>query len=114
MLTKTTLTALAAFLALGSASVSQTASAETVSVKVRYHDLNLSTEHGAKIMLRRIKSAASEACGAQEYRTFPDHDYRPCVRDSTDRAVAQLASPMVTALNSGKSSSSPIAVASAR
>jgi UrcA family protein len=118
MLTTSTLTALTAALALGLSASGQSAAAqntETVSVKVSYADLNLSTEAGAKVMLQRIRSAAKKICGdgsddpvAFIYQTLP------CAKATTDRAVAKFGNPIVTALNSGKSTAPAIALASNR
>jgi UrcA family protein len=114
MLNRTTLTVLVAVLAVGSAVAGQPAFAEQVSVKVHYHPADLSTEAGAKSMLRKIQTAAQQACGDEEYWSYRDSGYSKCVRESTDRAVAQLSSPMVTALNGGRGASAPTALASAR
>jgi UrcA family protein len=118
MLTTSTLTAVSAALALGFSACGQSAAAqntETVSVKVSFADLNLSTEAGAKIMLQRIRNAAKEVCGTESDdpidRMF---EYLPCVNGTTDRAVARFHNPIVTALNSGKNASQPTALASNR
>lgn len=106
MFTTTTLTALSAAVAVGFAACPPSAVAmdtETASVAVPYGDLNLASEAGAKIMLRRIRDAAAKVCGDQIDdpldRLF---ELAPCVKFTTSRAVAQFHNPMVTALNSGK------------
>jgi UrcA family protein len=67
---------------------------ESVSIKVKYSDLDLGTTAGAKTLLRRIRGAAEEICGV-------DGINRPCVEDTVNGAVARLNSPVVTALNGG-------------
>jgi UrcA family protein len=102
MLTKSTLIALTVALA----SVAHGASAdttETVSVKVRYGDLNLASQAGATEMLQRIHHAAKQACVPSSGDPLDRmYWYEPCVRKATNQAVAKLDSPIVTALNSGR------------
>ena len=114
MLTKSIITAITAALAFGFAS-GQTAAAQpvdTISLKVFVGDLNISNEAGAKVALERIRAAARSICGSEPSaplsRTMV---YAPCVRNITDRAVASLDSPVVTALNGGRA---PTTLASAR
>lgn len=118
MFTPFTLTALSATLALGMAACGQSAAAQTpdtVSVKVSYADLNLSTEAGAKAMLQRIRTAAKKICGAEMDDPIERlYEYKPCVNGTTDRAVAQFGNPIVTALNSGKRAPAAMALASNR
>jgi UrcA family protein len=89
--------------------------AETASVKVNTKGLDLSTQTGAHGMLQRIHRAASTVCqDDQDDPIFRQGGYMSCVNDATDRAVAQLNSPTVTALNGGKSSTATMALASIR
>jgi UrcA family protein len=89
--------------------------ADMVSTPVSYADLNLSTEAGAKVMLRRITNAARDICGSEpprkEFDTY--HLYGACLKTVTDRAVAKLNSPLVTALNSGDDDKIAVILASA-
>ena len=118
MLTTQTLTALSAALALGFTACGQSAAAqttETASVKVSFADLNLSSEAGAKVMLQRIRNAAEKVCGIESDDPIDQlYEYRPCVKTTTNRAVANFHNPIVTALNSGKSAPAPMALASNR
>lgn len=105
-----TLTAVlaAATLAIGIGSASAVSAADqgTVSATVKYGDLNLCTEDGAKAMLQRIGQAARQVCE-------PDADiadlpglgewFRYCVSTRVRDAVSRLDAPMVTAAYSGKS-----------
>ncbi|MGI8839301.1 MAG: UrcA family protein [Caulobacteraceae bacterium] len=119
MFTKSALTGFSAVLALGLAAAGQSASAQTadtVSIKVSYADLNLSTEAGAKVMLQRIRNAAKTICDPSPDSTdlLQDHLYRSCVNTITDHSVARFNNPIVTALNSGKSAPASMALASNR
>ena len=118
MFTMSTITALSAAMAVGFAACGQSASAqdtETPSAKVYYADLNLSTEAGAQVMLRRIRSAAEKVCGIQNDDPLDRfYEWAPCVKSTTKRAVAEFGNPIVTALNSGKHGVAITALASNR
>ena len=109
----TTLTALAAVMSVGAAVNATPAFAtdsDTVSVKVRYGDLNLGTEAGAKAMLQRLRHAAKVICGPDSYDPMTlAFVYAPCVRETTDRAVARFGNPLVTALNGGSPAATQMA-----
>jgi UrcA family protein len=95
-------TALTAVLALGIAAGGHTASAEdtaTASVKVKYADLDLTSEAGARALLQRLHRAAKTVCGDRGDDPFERYLWAPCVADATNRAVATLGNPLVTALN---------------
>lgn len=95
-------TALTAVLALGFAGAHAASAHDTgtLSVKMKYADLDLTSETGARVALQRIDRAAKTVCGDLSDDTF-DRFYLwgPCVAHATNRAVAQLGNPMVTALN---------------
>ena len=66
--------------------------ARTLTVNVQ--DLNLSTAQGQKALRRRIRWAADIVCGAPDARELRLlAEYRTCVSDATDRALAQLKLP---------------------
>ena len=70
-------------------------------VPVRYGDLDVSGASGAAVMLQRIDDAATEACGApwgslREYRLSVQRS--TCHRQSMERAVAAVDSPVLSAL----------------
>ena len=71
--------------------------------KVAYPDLDISRPQGAKALLYRIRSAASIVCssGLSQPLRNTSRAYRECVRDASNRAVADVNSPMVTALHNG-------------
>lgn len=76
-------------------------------VSVRLHDADLNNPGGAARVLRRLDTAALEACGAsvgslREYRLVVQRS--TCHAASLDHAVAQLNAPLVTELYSGRAS----------
>jgi UrcA family protein len=86
---------------------------ESPSQVVRFADLNLDSAQGAKAMFGRIKSAADEVCREEAVSDFSAFDeWQACVRATTDTAVDTLASPLVTALNGGRSAN-PVFLAKA-
>lgn len=88
--------AAAAVLALGG--VAGTASAQEDIMVVRVGDLNTKSHDGAEIALRRIKNAANQFCGPQSRDLSINQEQRRCKTRMTQKAVASLNAPMVTAL----------------
>ena len=76
-----------------------------VTAQVSYADLDLSTPDGASTLLKRIKSAAKEACGPDPVMSplTPTaatlHDR--CLKQAADTAVAEVNAPLVVALHTG-------------
>ena len=69
-------------------------------VVLRYPELDLAREDGARMLIGRIKLAAHVACGAEpspfslgEYQRF-----QSCVTEATSRSIARVGSPLVTAV----------------
>lgn len=83
--------------------IAQTAPDYRASEAVSYADLNLTTNDGARTLLRRIDLAAKRVCGPEPSNsplqprlvTF----YRECVADSVDATVARIDSPLLSAMN---------------
>ncbi|HET9389044.1 MAG TPA: UrcA family protein [Steroidobacteraceae bacterium] len=77
---------------------------EQVSVKVKYGDLNLSTDEGAARLYRRITQAARSVCGLDyiqpEERMYVN--WKPCYEQAIATAVAQVNSPLLTAMHARK------------
>jgi len=71
---------------------------------VYYGDLNIETEHDAKIMLQRIEQAAKKACGGHPtFSTYTgglDHTFEECRGEAIQRTVKQLRAPTVTRIYS--------------
>jgi UrcA family protein len=120
-----TLTAVLAIgVALGGLGFSQSASAgigqpdEVYSSKVGYSDLDLSTDKGDQELLARIHHAAREVCNRSYSAWTPglsaDAGYMHCVKDASNRAVAQLNNPMVTAAYTGHKSQKTVQLAEAK
>jgi UrcA family protein len=69
------------------------------SVAVRYGDLNLASEHGARILLERLQHAATTVCPYADERGVDRRAIRNrCVREAVARAVRQVGSPILAAL----------------
>ena len=109
MLSKTAFTTLFLFATFGIAFAQETSAkpvdpeAITYSRTVRYSDLDLSTEAGAKALLTRIRRAANLVCNGNDWRAPMTRSYgfRSCVQAAQSKAVADVGSPMVTALYNG-------------
>lgn len=75
------------------------AHAEEATMRVRVGDLNVHEEPGARAALRRIKFAASNFCGPiNGYPLGVTRAAKECRKEMTDKAVAKLDAPVVTAL----------------
>jgi len=115
MLTGQKITALSVAAALGFVAYGQSATAQdsdAPSMKVRYADLNLATEDGARALLQRIRHAARLVCDQQwGDSTEAAMLSRSCFADSTRQAVAKVNSPLVTAFYSGKPRTNTVALA---
>src|SRR5262245_30472607 len=60
-------------------------------VVVRYHDLDLNTQHGAQIMYRRLDQAARTVCGFEDPINLGTWDkIRTCQHDAVAKAVKEL------------------------
>jgi UrcA family protein len=113
MTTKTAFTALTAVLALGFAAAGHSASAQsadTVSVKVSYADLNLTTDAGSKVLAQRIRNAARNIGGSDSYVPIDQRRAQAeCVDSITSRTMASLKASVQTAGNDAS-----VSLASAR
>jgi UrcA family protein len=94
--------ALALVVAAGGASYAASSDeSAAIPVKVVYGDLDLAKAHDVARLLRRIDSAATEACGAWVSSNPIDvevaHD-SDCHRAAVRRAVAQIDAPALSAL----------------
>ena len=79
--------------------VAGAAYAQEDTMRVRIGDLNLQQEYGAKVALRRIKSASESFCGGHMIPAAElSRPVRKCRQTMTDKAVAQLDAPLVTAI----------------
>jgi UrcA family protein len=106
MPSKITSTAIAALLA---AAVTAGANAaqpdpDAVTVRVPVADLNLATQQGAAVALRRIRRAAGSICGEQPAAVDLKRRalYDSCMRSTVSKVIASLNNPLVTAQYSGR------------
>lgn len=80
------------------------ASAETGSsgARVNFQELNLDNEAGAETLLRRIRYAARQACGARNGPMDLDERaaIRRCVRDAIEQGVSDVNRAELSALHS--------------
>lgn len=83
-------------------------SGETLSRTVKYGDLNIQNEEGAKALLRRIRAASNYVCTGGWTDTsgvlHTSPSYRACMRQAQDEAVGKVNSPTVQALYNKRSS----------
>jgi UrcA family protein len=71
---------------------------------VRYYDIDLTRPEGAQVLYRRIGSAARQACGYLDIRDLKGNaEFDECYARAVDDAVAQVNSPMLTALHHSRS-----------
>ena len=68
--------------------------------RVSYADLNLRTEAGARTLLGRIEGAAKKVCSPEPAppNLTEQADYKTCLHDAQDGAVAELGDARVSAL----------------
>jgi UrcA family protein len=72
---------------------------DTRTVKVSTAGIDARSEGGALVMLHRIKFAAAAVCGPEPSRELDRYaQYEPCVQGVTQRTVAQLNNPYLSAL----------------
>jgi UrcA family protein len=97
------LTAMATLCLAGGAQAAPAQNDDVPSVVVKYADLNLDSEAGAKALLRRVNHAARMVCGEQNDDPISRLDFAipACVRRATDQAVERLGNATVTAMNQG-------------
>ena len=95
--------AIAAVTLSGAAPVAAQSLDDTVSVSVRYGDLDISKSAGAETLLRRIDKAAVQICGGKPDQRLLDQRtaFEKCRASTIDRSVAALNAPMVTAAAGG-------------
>lgn len=90
-------------LALAPAAMAEPDVVRPVSATVSYADLDLSTETGARTMLQRIRLTARDMCGSEPVHSpltpRAPTQFRNCVIDAVDSAVAGLGAPLVASLN---------------
>jgi len=93
-----------AALALSALAPASAHAAAPAAQRVSYADLNLDSERGARLLLRRIRAAAETVChaGSAPLSLRAWQAARACARQATGRAVAQVNDPTLTALYEGR------------
>ncbi len=93
------LTALAACTAIGAVGDAHAASADSPALKVRYSDLNLSTEQGSLALYGRIVAAARQVCAVDDIRDLQAVvAARTCRARAIAQAVRDVNSPMLASV----------------
>lgn len=72
----------------------------SVSINVKYADLNVASPSGALVLYRRIQSAAKTACNFFWFKT--DADEAGCVQHTIANAVRKVNQPMLSAVYNSK------------
>ncbi|HEY2753866.1 UrcA family protein [Phenylobacterium sp.] len=69
-------------------------------VVVRYSELDLTHEEGARVLLGRIHQAARTVCGPEPSGLSIDEyqRYTACINESTETTVQRVHAPMVSAI----------------
>ena len=97
----------------GATSALAASPSDQVTIGVSVADLNMTSEAGARVALRRIQHAANEICGGDVAdRTLGElMQSRDCERSAVKRAVASMNLPALTAVSEDRHV--PAAMASA-
>ena len=75
---------------------------EQLSVTVRYGDLDLGGDEGARVLYSRLRAAANQVCDPLDSRDlYLQAARRACYRNALDNAVLRLGNARVAALHSG-------------
>ena len=99
MIKKTLALTLFGLIAVSGAPASAQPAYDPVSIGVSYKGLDIQSEAGAKILLRKIENAASEICRDQVSSPMDEvRKFRPCKKEIVARTVAQVNSPALQAL----------------
>ena len=98
------LIATAIFGALASSFAVSAAKAGSVSLTVKFADLNISKPTGAAVLYARINAAAKNACSFYWFKS--DADENRCVHDAILNTVNKINQPALFAVYKGKNKTS--------
>jgi UrcA family protein len=87
-----------ASLAITSVVATSAQAQEARSVRISIAGIDTHSESGARVILQRVKFAARTVCGPVPSHLERYKQYEPCVRDVTQRTVAGLDNPLLTAM----------------
>lgn len=90
-------------LLLATPAVAHPSAGKLPSLVVQYSDLDVTRKEGAVVLLDRLSHAARRVCNPEPNNKDLDGRtrYEACVKDSMDRAVADIHIPLVSALYFG-------------
>jgi UrcA family protein len=89
----------AAAIGAAASAQAQTPASDTTSVAVSVAGLDMSSEAGARITLRRIEAAAGKVCGDEPTMAVERKQrFEPCVHEVTARTISGLNNPRVAAM----------------
>ena len=92
-------TVLATCTAIGAVGTVHAATVDPPSVKVRYSDLNLSTEQGSLVLYGRIVAAAHQVCAFDDIRDLKSvNAAKLCREQAVAQAVRDVNSPMLASV----------------
>jgi UrcA family protein len=102
-----TIVLVASFAGLSGMALARTAAADevttanTVSYKIGYSDLDVSKMQGAKVLYLRIRYAAETLC--ESAATWGQKEGQACVNKAVNDAVARVDAPLLTQYNQRRS-----------
>ena len=74
-------------------------------IKVSFADLNINREEGARVLYRRLQTAAEDACGVDSLYVLGSVERvaatRECYRETMDELVAQIDSAALKKVHAG-------------
>jgi len=92
-------TVIATCTVIGAIGSAHAASADSRALKVRYSDLNLSTEQGSLALYGRIVAAANRVCAPDDIRDLRAvATARACREEAISKAVRDVNSPMLASI----------------
>jgi UrcA family protein len=98
--TAVTFTVLGICTAIGAIGSAHGASADASALTIRYSDLNLSTQQGARVLYGRIVAAANRVCaGGNMLDLDAMATARVCREEAIAKAVRDVNSPMLAAVH---------------
>jgi UrcA family protein len=93
---------LALALVLGLIGATQASAGEPAGIRVGYGDLDLATSAGAHTLYERIAGAARTVCGFEGTALVEQSLWNSCYRGAIAEAVAQVNSPLLTAVQTDR------------
>lgn len=83
---------------------------EAHSVTVRFGDLDITTSAGAAALYQRIEAAARATCAYEDHPLIRPASTERCSSSAIFAAVASVNSPLLSAIDAARRSSSPTAM----